>query len=371
MRVLNREKAIDKINSIIATGDNDVLQELYINPEVVKHIGQVDIFKIWHGFKPLEELSTGAITVLVDYLGFHSNEFYEVVDCSGWVNEYLSTIENPNTQYVTKTQLMNVVRRATEIYQKDLVEIEKDEAEAIANDLISTISPSTVRRCLNAASLFCRWCISTGRAPKGLDSFYRMPVPTLEAWVANHLIKDEFDLQQKLYRARNKQGASPIHAPYVIACLAWMGFNRQAVLDLKNEDVDYFNQNVMGVPIPPFCDKFFYEYIHKKEDILVDGIMTAHFQEDLGYFLKRVVPEPTGVRFSSMNLIKSLLKIGYSYENIWLSRCFYDAYQQEMLTKEPFGLKQMSQRLGISEQAAKVQMQTYEAYKSHFWESAK
>lgn len=371
MRVLNRERAIEKIQATVKNGDNDILQQIYTNDAIAKYINQVDIFKLWHGFKPVEELSTEALSALVDFLRFPYEEVYEYTDCSGWAEEYLATIENPNTQYVTKTQLMNVVRRADEGYRKDLVEITREEASEIADNLIADMSPATVKRCLNSATAFCKWCIATGRAPNGLNSFHRLPMPTLETWVANHLIKDREDLVRILYKARNKQNATPIHSPYVIACLAWMGFNRQAVLDMKDEDVDYFHENVMGVPIPEFCSKFFYEYIHQEEYEPVNGVMMKCYQEDLGYFLKRVVSEPTGERFDSMNLIKSLLTIGYSYENIWLSGRFYDAYQQEMLTKEPFGTKQISQILGVSEQAAKVQMQTYEAYKSHFWESAK
>lgn len=374
MRVLKREQAIEKIKGVIEAGDNDILQQIYTNDAIARHIAQVDIFKMWHGFKPVEELSTEALTALVDYLRLSLNEVYEYTDCSGWVDEYLATIENPNTQYVTKTQLMNVVRRATEIYQKDLFELTKEEAATVADGMISSISPATVKRCLNAAAAFCKWCITTGRAPAGLNSFYRMPMPTLETWVATHLIKDVEGLLLAFNRARNKMNATPIHPTYVIGCLAWMGFQRQTVLEIKNEDVSFFDEHVMGVPYPPYFRNYFRDYLGLNdlgEKMPADGVMTKYYQEDLGYFLKRVVSDPTGVKFDSMNLIKSLLPLGYSYENIWLSRCFYDAYQQEMLTKEPFGLKQMSQRLGISEQAAKVQMQTYEAYKSHFWESAK
>lgn len=367
MRTLNRDKAIELIQEAIKTGDNDLLQSLYMSQKIGETIEQIDIFKMWHGFKPVEELSTEALMALADYLNFGcDSSLYEIVDCTGLVDEYLATIENQNTRYVTKTQLMNVVRRATDIYQKDLPEITPKEAEAIVDDMMTSISPATIKRCVLSAAAFCKWCLSNGKYPNGLNSFHRMQMPAPEAWVATNLVKDDWHL----LRIINQSKAYDNQASYVLAVLAWMGFSRQSVLDMKDEDVNLSESTVMGVIIPDMFYEFFEKYINSEDSDPIAGTVGKYYQENLGYFLKRVVYGPSGNKFDSICLVKALFALGYSYENILLSRCFYDAYQEEVRTKKPFELAQMAQKLGISEQAAKVQMKTYEAYKSHFWGGA-
>lgn len=368
MRKLNRENAIRAIQSVIDEQDNDLLQRIYQDEALGKVLDQADIFKMWHGFLKVEDLPDYVLSGLVDFLRFNDPTLFEYIDYTYLIQEYLETIENEKTQYQTKMRLLRVVKGASAMFGKDLPEISKEEAIDIAEAMMEDTSPATIYRNLLCAKNFCAWCIENQKYPDAQNNFKKLPKISMESWVKRKLVKDDIDLLLKM------KAVVPFNEGYagpVLLALAWLGFSRTEVLQIKNEDVNLLHKTVCGVAISEPLWDIFLQYEGGEHIVTLGQSHVAWKQEDLGYYIKRSVLTPMGKPFDDLALAKATLQVGYTFENIALSKHLYNIYQQEISTGETPSATQLSSELNVSETTVKQSyIEMYRVYKSLFWENA-
>lgn len=369
MRKLVRENAVRAIEEVIAEQDNDLLQRIYQDEAIGKIIDQISIFKIWHGFSKVDDLSDDAITCLVDFLHFEdTSKLFEYTDYSYLYQEYVDSIENKSTRYQTQQRLSKVARGASAMFQKDLPEMSRQEAMDIAEAMLADTSPTTIYRNILSASGFCEWCIKNKKYPHAKNSFKNLPKVSVGAWVKEKLVKDDVALMIKI---RSTIPLNEGYAEPVLLALAWMGFSRQEVLNIKNEDVKLLDRRICGIPIPRPLMDIFYQYDNGVRVAPCGKQMLEWYQEDLGYYLKRLVCSPLGKPFDEAALAGSIAKTGYTFENVSLSRQLYDIYQKELSAGEPPSISGMASDLHVSEKSVKDRyFEIYQSYKSLFWENA-
>ena len=369
MRKLVRDNAIRAIEEVVANQDNDLLQRIYQDEAISKLIDQISIFKIWHGFSKVDDLSDDAIACLIDFLHFEdTSKLFEYVDYSYLYREYVDSIENKSTRYQTQQRLSKVVRGASAMFHKDLPEISRQEAVDIAEAMLADTSPTTIYRNILSASGFCEWCIANQKYPGAQNGFKNLPKVSVDNWVKQKLVKDDIALMIKI---RSTIPLNEGYAEPVLLSLAWMGFSRQEVLKIKNEDVKILDMTVCDTPIPGSLMDVFYQYDDGVRVAPCGKQMLEWYQEDLGYYLKRLVCAPLGKPFDEAALAGSISKTGYTFENVSLSRQLYDIYHKELSTGEQTSISGMASDMHVSENSVRDRyFEMYKSYKSLFWENA-
>lgn len=367
--ILKREKAISAVEDVIKQQDNDLLQRLYVDEPLVKYIGQAEIFKLWHGFIPVDSLSDKSLTKLLQFFGYNHDEYHEQINYSYLIEEYANTIENQNTRYLTQNSLKNFAVEAEKKFFNDLPLMTRDEAEMLVDYLLTNSSPATLQRAVTKVAAFCDWCIENQKIPGAVNNFKRMKKITYEPWVQRCLVRDAYDLEQRFQKiglVYNEGRPAPI-----LLALAWMGFTRTEVLDIKNEDVDLFKMTVCERDIPKSFAELFLRYEGGSREIVLGNNSFEMIQEDLGYYVKRQVRSPNGLRFDDTALVNSIFDVPFSYENIWLSGMLYRLYDYERDSGEPVTDTQISDVFQVTSTGANTRYkQIYAAYKKCFWENA-
>ena len=182
------------------------------------------MFQLWHGFKDLDALSDEQIKVLLSFFQIDSPDLYIKTDYSYLIEEHLQTIQNETTRYLSGNYLRKISLIANNKYHKDLPEITSEEAQEIAELLLSDMSPATVQSAISRASRFCDWCIKGREYPAAQNGFKRMPKISLEPWIRKNLVKDDTDL---MLRLKNVLPLNEGYAGLPALALAWIGFNKQ------------------------------------------------------------------------------------------------------------------------------------------------
>lgn len=366
--ILKRDKAIAAIEETIKVQDNDLLQRLYADEVAVKKIGQAEIFKLWHGFIKTDSLPDESLDCLLTFFEYNHGDFHDFADFSHLIFEYAETIENENSRYLAQNSIKNFDKDAQRIFKKDLPQLTKDEVEGLVDFSLTNSSPSTIQRAVKKVSAFCDWCIKNDKIPNAVNNFKHINKLSYEPWVRKCLIKDDIALVSK-FRERGLTYDEGRPGPLLLA-LAWMGFNRSEVLDIKNEDVDFFEKTVCGRSIPELFKEIFMRYDGGVRVVAIGRTLYELQQEDLGYFVKRQVRIPNGQRFDDTALMNAVFDMPYSYENIWLSGILYRLYVCEqnsgVLTDQ-----QIRDTFQVTSTAAFSRYrQIYETYKKCFWENA-
>ncbi|MGN1158343.1 MAG: hypothetical protein ACI4TK_19395 [Agathobacter sp.] len=369
MYVLKREEAIRAVSESIQKQDNDILQSMYQDESVLKVIDQADIFKLWHGFLPLDSLSDECIRVLMEFFRIDFLKYHEYKDYSHVVDEFVEGIENKNTRYLTKNSISHWVELADRIYKKDLPELSRDEIMSLIDMMMETSSPTTIRNAINKASSFCDWCIKNEKYPNAQNNFKSITGLSYEPWVEKNLVKDDADLVYRLNRAGFVFDEG--NPAFPLLALAWMGFDRRKVLEIKNEDVDLIQHLVCDQKIPEAFLEIFQKYDGGSKFLPCGRTMIELRQEDLGFFIKRLVKVASGIRFDDTAIINTLYDTKFSYDNIWLSGMMYRLYEYERQELKPINNEIFQNIFQVKSSAALTRYKRiYQAYKSIYWGNA-
>lgn len=367
--VLKREEALQAVSEVIQQQDNDVLQSMYQDESVLTVLSQADIFKLWHGFLPLDSLSDECIRVLMTFFRIDFLKYHEYKDYSCLVDEFVESIENKNTRYLTKNSLSHWVKLADQVYKKDLPELNRDEVMSLIDAMMETSSPTTIRNAVSKASSFCDWCIKNEKYPNAQNNFKAMTRISYEPWVEKNLVKDDVDLVCRLNRAGFLFDEG--NPAFPLLALAWMGFDRRQVLEIKNEDVNALRHRVFDQDIPKVFWEIFLKYNGGSTFVPCGETAIELKQEDLGYFIKRLVRTPSGNRFDDTAIVNTLYDTKFSYDNIWLSGIMYRLYQYEQQELQPINNEMLQSVFQVKSSATLTRYkQIYRAYKSIYWGNA-
>ncbi len=366
---LKREEAVEAIRKNIQQQNNNVLQALYQDENVLRVMSQADIFKLWHGFIQPDSLPDKSLNELLVFFRLDFYTYHELADYSYLVDEFVESIDNKNTRYLTKNNLDKMVKAVDAVYQKDLPELSKEEVAELVNGMLADSTPTTVQAMIRRASAFCNWCIKHDKYPNAHNPFHTMPEISIEPWILKNIVKDDIDLVSRLEQAGytfNEGSAAP-----PLSALAWMGFTRKQVLEIQNEDVDLVAATVCGQAIPTAFYEIFRKYNTGYKIAPCGGSMLEWYLDDLGYYLKRLVCVPRGERFNDDGIINALYPTKLTFENIRLSGILYRLYHREMNRTDPLTDSDFASTFMVTSTAAiKRYCGIYAMYKKLYWEHA-
>lgn len=364
---LKRDVAEKAILDVIAGQNNDMLQLLYMSAHVKKYVGQENMFKLWHGFIPVEDISDEGLNALCCAVGCDFEDLHDEIDYSYLIDEYLDTLANENTRRSYSGKLRVIAFAANNVLHKDLQEMTREDARDLSEAMLDQMSFSTVESAAWTASSFCQWCIKNDKYPNAQNNFTKLPPIDVSAYVKRCIPQDDMDLTDRLARQivfDEGEGAAPI------LMFAWMGFTRQEILDMRNEDVDFFNETVKGVPIPTAFTPALKAYTFAVDVGMRGNSAYEYHLEDLGFFVKRLVIHDTGARCDKVFLNNSVSHVDLSFDNVATSGQFYRLYQREQ-QEGPISDKEFCELFGIKKQkTCYTKKQIYNTYKSLYWGSS-
>lgn len=279
IRDLNRGAAIEAISSVVKEQDDAILQEMYRYLE--GEIDQTDILLIWHGLKPLENLSDRAIRGILKFLESKGKigeylDFFVEIDTSPIKKEFLSSIENEKTRSMVASNLELLTENIESVYQKDLCQLSLSEAiDGLKN--LPALNVSALNTILSSARKYCKWCEENGKFNNSAQNPFKKiktrDIP-LEPWIEKNVVKSPLELYLKI------NGVVPFDCGYlapVVVVLAWMGFKNEECIRLKMEEVDLFDKTIKGKIIPDEFIPIIAAYYHFVEDMESEnGVFLRH-----------------------------------------------------------------------------------------------
>lgn len=364
MYKLIRSAALQGVEEALAVHDDDVLQRLFNSKKVQRDIGQLTMFKVWHRLMPVDDLTDEQLDTLSIALGCDFDALHEEIDYSYLIDEYLETIENQNSRYLSKQWINKMSKLTDHIMHKDVQELTPEEVANLTSAMLVMATPASIRVAVNRVSVFCKWCIKNKKYPNAKNSFKGVELPALDGYVKQYVPKDEIDMLARLNAGGQLDDGDS--AP-VIFSLVWLGFENQEILDLRNDDVDFVNSTVKGVHMPPEIYQLFLRYSTFQADTLSDIAFGGWHLENLGYFVKRLVLKDDGQRCTLRYLQNAVARTELTIENVRLAGRLYRIFVNERATGE---CPEEMFKSVLHIETAKVfkdKKALYDTYKSVYW----
>lgn len=320
----------ERVSAILAAmtnQDNAVLQNLF-SQAAIAGVSSSTIIRIWYRQADLARQPQKVIDFLYNTLVTDSQlerPSQEPVDLKFFRKNKLDFMDDESVP-------ASIRRRCSPLFD-GLYEIElvgnQDIAEmghihlAKAFEVLGHYNRKYIASALSSINQYLKWSVRSNR-------------PTHECWRNGEmLVPDDVDtaeaMRQSCYRDAkmlrevinerididNMQTAPPL------AVLAWMDFDLEAALSIKNEDVDLVNKTICGRTIPEELFEIIKRYYLVGDSFVMvgagNGAQRQLHVEDLGFFLKPRTIKPKRVPVNASAAKNALSSNGLSYKDIQMS----------------------------------------------------
>lgn len=312
---------LDQIQKIIEDGDPEILQKLYRETSGSTLVKQQDIMKIWYGITPLSKCSDAVLNLLSEILLCEKAEFPAEI-----VEDRQAFMDDPNVSKSAKTRcksMFSMFRPYEAKLQQDFALMEKSDAVPMLENM-GTYNVGYMRANLYSLNMYCQWRVQTGRPVNDIWlNGQGITVQDIDFSVAmrEKCYADPSMLVSKIESSCSLYGG---YAAPVIAALIWMGFDRDEITKIKNDEVNLVDQTVRGVPIPYAFRRIMDQYLGTSEVERPTYTGTRKmYLEDIGYLLKRVVTAPNGKPATIGYISTALSMSDLSYKDIQCSSRYY------------------------------------------------
>lgn len=299
-----RTARIAAIKKVIARDEDPVLQELFMNVEILEVLSRRDIFDIWYGMKSLDSYDDSVLELMTILLRADVDAELKKLTKEKEKKEETRPLAKilPFRQADRKSEFLSdpslsalVIQQTTKNF-KEFEEYEallgKDIADMTKEEFIAGVerreicNRETLRNLLFKTNKYLRWCRQNGYSSQS----YKISVDDIDLVEAMRkgMISSPETLVQKLDKCciLNDGYVAP-----VCACLAWMGLDVDEMVKIKNEDYNPELHRIRDREIPEAFREIFRDYSGKTEVIRDRGPVRVRMRlENAGLFLKRVSP---------------------------------------------------------------------------------
>lgn len=322
-----KNERVEAILNAMSSNDNAVLQGLFAKASAAGVSSSI-IIRIWYRQADLSKQSQKVINFLYEALVSDSQPdrpSQEPVDLKLFRKNKLEFLDDESVP-------ASIRRRCSPLFD-GLYQIE------LANDCdIAEMDRSSLAKAFEQLGHYNRKYIASALSVLNqyLKWSNKSSKPTNECWVAGDmLILDDIDTTEAMLKScyRDAQMLSDAIQDRVaidnmqtappLAVLAWMDFDLDAALSIKNEDVDMSAKTICGRKIP---DELFeiiqLYYLIGDSFVLVgtgNGGQRRLHVEDLGFFLKPRTIKPNGTPVGASAAKNAMSINGLSYKDIQMS----------------------------------------------------
>lgn len=239
-----------------------------------------------------------------------------------FLSEGLSSGSNAST---SKPAIFEKLGEHETVMGKDIFQMSINELE-LASSLVEIFEYNSAAQVSSLIKMYCSWCYETGVSqdkPAGTDFTIKNIDPTTQ--FARVYFRDELDFRNSLRKVRTFNEGYP---EVVILTMAWLGLDVQAVLSLREQDVDLINRKIFAqdgsVLISWFSDEIldiFTEFSRCKSGMRENGNTTYMVVKDLSHdvFLKRFCASDSpkmGTPISLKQARSAVDKVNKQYKNM-------------------------------------------------------
>lgn len=312
---------LDQIQKIIEDGDPEILQKLYRETSCSTLIKQQDIMKIWYGITPLSKCSDAVLNLISEILLGETSGLTTAI-----AEDREAFMDDPGVPDATKKRcksMFSIFRPYEAKLQQDFAVMDKENAVSMLEKM-GTYNVSYMRSNLYALNTYCQWRVKAGRPVNDIWlNGQGISVQDIDFTTAmiEKCYADPSMLVSKIESACSLYGG---YAAPVIAALIWMGFDREEIIKIKNDEVNMTDHTVRGIPIPyPFL-RIINQYLCTSDvERPISSGTRKMYLEDIGYLLKRVVTAPNGKPATIGYISTALSMSDLSYRDIQSSSRYY------------------------------------------------